>query len=513
MLRSRLARLSLFVFLSATGAAIASFGSLLSHIRGTADRYPFLAQSVPMPHHVPRYAGGLSFRFAMAHDVLMQRFPRHGPRHYEERNLVSAAMLEQLGEDDPAAWPVMDDLAAGLERLHRSEEAVALMRRKLAAQQEQKITGVGLYTTYANLGTFLIHAHAQAALNGDAEAIERFQEGVEFVRRSVEVNPTAHFGREQWQAAIAEFLLSAAQNSELLKTFDCLGNRLDLPLSEIMDREANWVELGYGRPTTPAFGQTRGEAEYVVPQLFEANVRPDDPTSWENLKAARQFITPIGAEAGWEQVPITSFHQPVPFDEPMLGIIGMWRQGGGANPHFALAIGETMLRVGQRYLAWNAYERAAQLAERYSPDPALQQFLLDHCRHRQQEIEVSVNQDRGGESPDQHQELTAAFNAELAFGQQWQAAYQAYETQRIEDGHAISEPDFFADFDAQHDAIASPIGNEERYVYVSRRRINDYAKRATRSATILGAGCGAILPLLCSLALSAGRRILKGPAH
>ena len=50
----------------------------------------------------------------------------------------------------------------------------------------------------------------------------------------------------------------------------------------------------------------------------------------------------------------SSHRKPVPFDEPALGIIGMWRQGGGANPHFALALGETMLRVGQRYIAWCA---------------------------------------------------------------------------------------------------------------------------------------------------------------
>ena len=177
-----------------------------------------------------------------------------------------------------------------------------------------------------------------------------------------------------------------------------------------------------------------------------------------------------------------------------------------------------MLRVGQRYLAWNAFERAARMAERYSPDPALQQFLIDHCHQRQQEIEESVNQDRAGKSreaetsdtSDQHLQLTASFNAELSFGQQWQAEYQAYEALQIEAEHKISDPDFFADFDARHDPIASPIGNEERYVYVRRRRIADYATKATRSATILGAGCGAIVPLLWSLLFSAGRRIIRG---
>ena len=40
----------------------------------------------------------------------------------------------------------------------------------------------------------------------------------------------------------------------------------------------------------------------------------------------------------------SSHFVPVAFDEPTLGIIGMWRLCGGAHPYFALALGETMLR-------------------------------------------------------------------------------------------------------------------------------------------------------------------------
>src|SRR5262249_2419526 len=97
--------------------------------------------------------------------------------------------------------------------------------------------------------------------------------------------------------------------------------------------------------------------------------RPTYDSSF-NRKSVRNWITRVGD-------PLT-----VPFDEPTLGIIGMWRLGGGANPHFCLALGETMLRVGQRNIAWCAYERATQLANRFWPDPEIQGKFTEHCRER-----------------------------------------------------------------------------------------------------------------------------------
>src|SRR5438105_2255384 len=44
------------------------------------------ARAFPLPHHVPKYEGGITLRFAMVHDVLHERFPRHGEVYYEERN-------------------------------------------------------------------------------------------------------------------------------------------------------------------------------------------------------------------------------------------------------------------------------------------------------------------------------------------------------------------------------------------------------------------------------------------
>lgn len=147
----------------------------------------------------------------------------------------------------------------------------------------------------------------------------------------------------------------------------------------------------------------------------------------------------------------------MPFDEPTLGIIGMWRLGGGANPHFALALGEIMLRVGQRYIAWCAYERAAGMADRVWHTADIQRRFVEHCRRRQQVIERQL-------SPEEVKTLRPRFVAELAHGQRYQKDYQEYESERIRGGESLDDAHFYDDFDAAHGPIASPVGEEEKFV-------------------------------------------------
>src|SRR4051794_20038747 len=143
----------------------------------------------------------------------------------------------------------------------------------------------------------------------------------------------------------------------------------------------------------------------------------------------------VGAEEGWTKAAASAHQQPVPFDEPTLGIIGMWRLGGGAHPYFAVALGETMLRVNQPYLAWNAYERAAQLAEMTWPDPDLQKRFRDHCGKRQAAIEEWLK-------PAEVARLRPAFAAELAFGQAFQRDYERFEEEQIAAGKSIEDVKF-----------------------------------------------------------------------
>jgi hypothetical protein len=134
----------------------------------------------------------------------------------------------------------------------------------------------------------------------------------------------------------------------------------------------------------------------------------------------------VGVEGSWNEDAYTSLNEPPPFDEPALGIIGMWRLGGGANPHFALALAGLMERVDQPLLAWTCYARAAELAERFWPDPAIQAGLLEHCHYRQLNLAARIG--RPMES------LRADFVARLAGGKARMQAYEEEEARRIAGG-------------------------------------------------------------------------------
>lgn len=490
----RLLRLVVVALFAGVGGCTAWVAGELSGFHARADDHPFLVENSPLPHHVPEHPGGVAFRFAMAHDVLHERFPKHGPAYYRERDRLTRRKLAALAPTDPESFPLADDLAVGLERLGRTDEAITVMRGKLARQQAAGLAGRDLYTSYANLGTFLIHASFKGVMAGDPAARERFGEGVKLVEESVKVNPGAHFGRERWQAAVAQFLLAAADDPTLLRKYDCIGNRIDTPTDKLLGM-SRWTE-GHGRAMMRDYLY-----EYAEDPVPAAGA--DDPARWDDLKKYRRRITLVGAEDGWDKVRVPSHRHMAPFDEPVLGMIGMWRQGGGANPYFALSIGEVMLRVGQRPIAWSAFERAHRLADRYGRDEDTHQFLRDHCRKRQAEIEARLARpsnsadryERSDTGPplaaDEVAALRPRFDAELAHGEGYQKAYQAYEADRIAAGASIEDPRFWDRFDAGRPPIASPSGPEEWLAVVPRERVREHTAPQRVGWGLFGAGVGA----------------------
>jgi hypothetical protein len=87
-------------------------------------------QEYPLPHHIPKYPGGVSLRFAIVHDVIHERFPRHGEAYYQERNRACREEVKKrrsngAGNDkDEAYFALFDDLGAGLDYLKQHDEAV-----------------------------------------------------------------------------------------------------------------------------------------------------------------------------------------------------------------------------------------------------------------------------------------------------------------------------------------------------------------------------------------------------
>lgn len=123
-------------------------------------------------------------RFPGTLELLAGKFNRHSPAFYAWRIDDRLAKLEAR----PEALPLMDDLAVAYDKVGRTAEGVAVLREALELAPAR-------YETHANLGTLLVHS-------GDYEA------GLTHLRRAIEINPEAHFGRERWQIYLVEHVVA-----------------------------------------------------------------------------------------------------------------------------------------------------------------------------------------------------------------------------------------------------------------------------------------------------------------
>jgi tetratricopeptide (TPR) repeat protein len=103
----------------------------------------------------------------------------------------------------PDSLHFYDDLAWALDKVGEHEKAKKVLLKKDSIQP-------GLYETEANLGTVLIH-------NG------KLKEGLKHIKKAIEINPNAHFGREIYQQYVVEYVLENQDST----------GKLSLPLGEI----------------------------------------------------------------------------------------------------------------------------------------------------------------------------------------------------------------------------------------------------------------------------------------
>src|SRR5262245_10702538 len=162
-------------------------GCFVGGFVGAGVRYPDGAGAIyaPLPHHVPPSPDAAPFRFAMVHDVIHERYPRHGPAFYEERERLAREKMAVLPEDSEAVFALSDDIAVGLARQGRHGDAIALMRDKLRRQEALKLEVKDLYSTSANLAEFLIQRNLRDMLAGDPRARESVVEGRKLAEKSM----------------------------------------------------------------------------------------------------------------------------------------------------------------------------------------------------------------------------------------------------------------------------------------------------------------------------------------
>jgi hypothetical protein len=288
------------------------------------------------------------------------------------------------------------------------------------------------YTALANLGTALVHASFASAISGDASARVRMREGLAAIRASMAINPGAHFGRETWQAVAIEHLLACLDDPSLLERFDLVGDPLDDSAED------------------SRFGRSR-RAD------FYNHTTSDSPA--DRRVIARRRLTRVGGDPAWAAAVHPSTPTPQAFDQPVLGMLGMWMLGGGPNPHFAIALGRIMERVGQRHIAWTAYERAREMIDRSWPDPDLRKRIEAWCGQRQQ---VIAEQEGGAGAADWQVSMRRQHRAELAWGESYQKDYADYERDRLAAGMARDDGHFYDTFFASHSPVATEPGREDQ---------------------------------------------------
>ena len=419
---------------------------------------------VPLPHTVPPGTAGSGLRLAMVHDILHQRYPIHGKAWFKGRVAYNQGKVDRIikakKKPDDRDLLRLDNTAVAHLRLHQDAEAEEIMRQKLTlmdtyeidtkptipdldverylsdwtyrnamaqiANEERPFGGVDdvpshRYTCYANLGTALIHQALKPAFAGDRSAIAKLAEGRAFILKAITHHPGAHGHREVWQMRAVSGLLAKLDDPSLWLKIDIMGNPLIRgSMIEHLQRVEHLQPFRGPRPYKLSWAQNvprqeHSDAVYVLS-------KPHAAWAEHVVPQIRQHMMHLYFEE--EYLPASDTIQGVPFDEPLMGVMGMWLQGGGANPHFALCIGQIMERIGQRNIAWSAYARALTMTKRFNGDPEIRQALADYCRERQDQILADWAAEGRPKSRDA---LQLHFEEELDFGDSWQRSLWAFE--------------------------------------------------------------------------------------
>ena len=191
----------------------------------------------------------------------------------------------------PDDWDAIDNLAVALEKLDERDAAIAVLLDKERRRP-------GQYTTAADLGTVYLH-------RGDLAA------GIDWLHKALAINANAHFGREEYQVRLSEFLVRAEVMPEI--------------------RDDDFLRLRHYDPYTAAT---------TAPATGPSDARqPTDETFLYDLSPRR--LETYGLK-------------PNVVD----GLVGMVRFGTGTSPDLYFALGDVLAARGDKNLAVRAYQRA-----------------------------------------------------------------------------------------------------------------------------------------------------------
>lgn len=236
-------------------------------------------------------------RFPGALELIVGKFLRHSDTFYEwrvrdRRGKMAAHESGKAKLSDEQLARAYDDLAVALDKLGKHGAAIAAIREKA-----QRLPKVGEYETHANLGTFLVHSG-------------RLEEGAAELKKAIEINPDAHFGREKYHVLLVEYVIER--------------------------RRANG---GAGLPLDDA-DRSNGRNTPFATWLLKRQGPMDEEWRIADGQAASEELAAAGR-----------------------GVLGMMRFGDFRSPVLLEAAGDLLLRQGNGQLAARAYLRAAETVE------------------------------------------------------------------------------------------------------------------------------------------------------
>ncbi|MBA3312972.1 MAG: hypothetical protein M3552_02565 [Planctomycetota bacterium] len=259
-------------------------------------------------------------RFPGALELIVGKFLRHSDTFYEWRVRDRTAKIARhesgeatLADNDLAA--AYDDLAVAYDKLSRQDDAIKTIREKA-----EKLPKVGEYETRANLGTFFVHAG-------------QYEEGLAELKKAIEINPDAHFGREKYQVLLVEYVTQQQGKTETIA----------LPLN-------SQLRSGYDGKD-----EIYGFANYILDQAGIEEWQTDEKVSTEGAAELKRATT---------------------------GVLGMMRIGDYRSPILLEALGDLLLSgtndSDSKQLAARAYLRASQVNDSPTSKAAYYE-MADHA--------------------------------------------------------------------------------------------------------------------------------------
>ncbi len=321
-------------------------------------------------------------------ELITGKFVRHSADYYHWR---IADRLEKL-DASPDDLLLLDDLGVGYDKTGEHDLAIQTARRALNLDPDR-------YETHANLGTFLIHDR-------------QLKQGLVHIKRAIEINPDAHFGREVIQQYLVEYV-SLVWN----------GTPRRLPLIRVLEEEFTWIN--------------RGEVEgSAIPE-----------TSQDRLRISRYIRIPAGFGARGFAAYILEQENgnPNAVEEAIRGITGMMRFGHYDSPILLEALADLLTarastQETHRHLAARAYLKASYSVS----DPETK------AAYRKLADQVLVPQLRSGSNEELSlEELEARFALERNEAEQWYEGLVLQEASWIQSGvdvdqaftrHFVEEP-------------------------------------------------------------------------